>query len=94
MKLVCIDNQNSAGKMNLTVGKSYDVVSFIAMEPNGRIIEVPGNSVILMESLYKKKLLNIKVKVKNDVLVQWPYDVSLFKTLEEWRDIKLEELGI
>jgi hypothetical protein len=100
MKLVCINNQNA----NLTIGKAYDVISFITVEPNGKLIELPigsGSSRILMESLYKSLFVgnlrkDVKVKIKNDddFLIHWTYDVSLFKTLEEWRDTKLEELGI
>jgi hypothetical protein len=97
MKVVCINNcwDHVRGSVwsELTIGKSYDVLSFIYEEPNGRKVEVPSSSV--NSENYQKILKSCnKITIKDDGLMLCTFDINLFTTLEEFRERQLNELGI
>ncbi len=98
MKVVCIKNQYWIPGIGicddcLTVGKSYDVLSLIYEEPNGRKVEIPSSSV--NSENYQKILKRCnKITIQDDTLMLWTYDIDLFTTLEEFRERQLNELGI
>ncbi len=97
MKLVCINNcwDQRRGSVwgKLTIGKSYDVLSFIYEEPNGRKVEIPSSSV--NSENYQKILKRCnKITIKDDSLMLCTFDINLFTTLEEFRERQLNELGI
>ncbi len=97
MKVVCINNcwNPARGSVwgELTISKSYDVLSFIYEEPNGRKVEIPSSSVNLEN--YQKILKRCnKITIKDDSLMLCTFDINLFTTLEEFRERQLNELGI
>jgi len=97
MKLVCINNcwDPARGSVwgELTISKSYDVLSFIYEEPNGRKVEIPSSSV--NSENYQKILKRCnKITIKDDSLMLCTFDINLFTTLEEFRERQLNELGI
>ncbi len=97
MKVVCLNNcsDHVRGSVwrELTIGKSYDVLSFIYEEPNGRKVEVPSSSV--NSENYQKILKSCnKITIKDDGLMLCTFDINLFTTLEEFRERQLNELGI
>ncbi len=97
MKVVCINNcwNPARGSVwgELTISKSYDVLSFIYEEPNGRKVEIPSSSV--NSENYQKILKRCnKITIQDDTLMLWTYDIDLFTTLEEFRERQLNELGI
>jgi len=97
MKVVCINNcwDPARGSVwgELTISKSYDVLSFIYEEPNGRKVEVPSSSV--NSENYQKILKNSnKITIKDDSLMLCTFDINLFTTIEEFRERQLNELGI
>ena len=97
MKVVCINNcwDHVRGSVwgELTIGKSYDALSFIYEEPNGRKVEVPSSSV--NSENYQKILKSCnKITIKDDGLMLCTFDINLFTTLEEFRERQLNELGI
>ncbi len=97
MKVVCINNcwDPARGSVwgELTISKSYDVLSFIYEEPNGRKVEIPSSSV--NSENYQKILKRCnKITIKDDSLMLCTFDINLFTTLEEFRERQLNELGI
>jgi hypothetical protein len=97
MKVVCINNcwDPARGSVwgELTISKSYDVLSFIYEEPNGRKVEIPSSSV--NSENYQKILKNSnKITIKDDSLMLCTFDINLFTTIEEFRERQLNELGI
>lgn len=97
MKLVCINNcwDQRRGSVwgKLTIGKSYDVLSFIYEEPNGRKVEVPSSSV--NSENYQKILKSCnKITIKDDGLMLCTFDINLFTTLQEYREQKIEQVLI
>ncbi len=97
MKVVCINNcwDHVRGSVwsELTIGKSYDVLSLIYEEPNGRKVEIPNNTLNIENYNNILKRCN-KITIQDDTLMLWTYDIDLFTTLEEFRERQLNELGI
>jgi len=97
MKLVCINNCWDPGRgsvwSKLTIDKSYDVLSFVYEEPNGKKLEIPSTHVNLEN--YQRILNNSnKITIQDDGLMLCTFDINLFTTLQEYREQKIDKLGI
>ncbi len=97
MKVICINNCWNPGRGSvwgeLTIGKSYDVLSFIYEEPNGRRVEIPSGHVNLDN--YQRILNNSnKIIIQDDGLMLCTFDINLFTTLEEYREQQIDKLCI
>ena len=97
MKLVCINNcwDQRRGSVwgELTIGKSYDVLSFIYEEPNGTKVEIPSSNVNLQH--YQRIVKNSnKITIQDDGLMLCTFHINLFTTLEDYRQQQMDKLGI
>jgi hypothetical protein len=73
---------------NMTIGKSYELYS----------TDEDSNSKSIIENVFinpnRNNMWNIQLTIKNDIDSYISISSSYFCSVEEWRDIKLNQLGL
>jgi len=93
MKVVCINNTKDGVKVsNLTQGKVYDSYS-----QSVAIVLVNHSQLLTPYPLVKEVMAMAtigRILIVNDKGVKEWYNNELFISLHEWRDLRLNEIGV